>query len=58
MTKAEKQEYLELNRERILELIASGALPAEKNGDSIKVKRSDLERAIASGALPAPRLPN
>jgi excisionase family DNA binding protein len=55
MTKGETAEYLELNRELILELIVSGILPALKQGESIKVKRSDIDRLIASGALPAPR---
>jgi excisionase family DNA binding protein len=58
MTKGETAEYLELNRELILELIASGVLPALKRGESIKVKRSDIDRLIASEALPAPRLSN
>jgi hypothetical protein len=55
MTNGETAEYLELNREVILELIGYSVLPVDKKSELVKINRSDIDRPIASGALPTPR---
>jgi excisionase family DNA binding protein len=54
-TKEETAEYLQLNRELILQLFEDGTLRAVEDGDVIKIRRSDLERLIESGELPVSR---